>query len=450
MKKCIFFLTGLLFSSTLAFSAEDILIYSNDVRLEHEDGANFSGGSGYHLYVRKKIGIESVMLVETTKDPAGKEDNYAYRALEYNPVNGDEVRYLDGKKLESNHAKFSLIDSTPEKDRVFGQAFHIFIPDEIAYGYPWSRNGIVRISRGTFINIRSFEKKYGDYSGNYADNPFMFDFGEAEVHEEEKKAVKDEKASPSAKKNAPVKNKKDDKKDLKNESKKEKPKDDESPSEKSKPKSKIVLTDDYNAVAVESFKKIADFNGGKMIYSSGVQTICKDIFDSMDALDKKENVDFVFAIDTTGSMKDDLEVLLGKWIPLLRQKKNEYGNVRFGILLYRDYGDSYNLMNLPVKKFDFTDDVDTLEKELKTVKIYGTEGGDIPEAVWEALWASMSFYEWRSEALKKIILIGDAPPHPLPRGLKKYTKESVSAMSAEKGIVIDTIVLPDDKKARGR
>ena len=179
MKKYVFLLFLTVFSVAASFAAEDILIHPEDLRLVYDDGANFDSAKGYHLYIRKKTRIESVMLVETTKDPEGKEDNYAYRALEYNSINGDEIRYLNGKVLDSPGAKYPLMDSTPEPDPVFGEAFHIFIPSEIAYGYPWTRNGVLKIGRGTFINIRSFEKKYGDYTGDYADNPFMFDLGKA-------------------------------------------------------------------------------------------------------------------------------------------------------------------------------------------------------------------------------------------------------------------------------
>ncbi|MBP5483863.1 MAG: hypothetical protein J6X99_06375, partial [Bacteroidales bacterium] len=65
-----------------------------------------------------------------------------------------------------------------EKTKVFGgeaDAFHIYIPETIVYGYEWSRNGEITIGKGTFINIRSFEKPYADYTGDYMDSPFMFD-----------------------------------------------------------------------------------------------------------------------------------------------------------------------------------------------------------------------------------------------------------------------------------
>ena len=402
---------------TGAFAADDMLIHPEDIRLVYDDGADFSTSGGYHLYIRKKSGIESVMLVETTKDPEGKEDNYSYRALDYNSVNGDEVRYLDGKLLDSKYSKYSLIDSTAEPDPVFGEAFHIFIPPELAYGYPWSRNGLVKIGRGTFINIRSFEKKYGDYSGSYADNAYMFDLG--------KPVIKEKALPPPEKKEEPL------------------------PAPIEEPEV-IVLTDDYNPVAAETFRNIAAFGGGEMVYSKGPETLPDDIMAALDRIRNKDRADVVFAIDTTGSMKDDIQKLREVWVPQLIEKVKEYNDLRLGLLLYRDYGDTYRYMNLPVKKFDFTRDVATLKKNLNSFYIYGTEGGDIPEAVYEALYASMEYYNWRPDAERKIILIGDAEPHPRPRGSGKYSKDLVAKISDEKGIMIDAIIVPDNKKDRGR
>ena len=86
----------------------------------------------------------SVLLTETTKDPNGKADNYAYRTKEYNPINGDEVRYLDGKPLVSEGAKYSLVDSTVEYLEDFGAAFHFYIPSTIIYGYEWRHKRCLR------------------------------------------------------------------------------------------------------------------------------------------------------------------------------------------------------------------------------------------------------------------------------------------------------------------
>ena len=122
MKKVCILLTGLFFLCSFAFAAPDLLVRQNDIVVE---SASFD--AGVNLYIRKKPGMESVMLVETTKDPAGKADNYAYRATEWNAVNGDEIRYLDGKPLVSQYSQYSLISSTVVNHPVLGECFHIYI-----------------------------------------------------------------------------------------------------------------------------------------------------------------------------------------------------------------------------------------------------------------------------------------------------------------------------------
>lgn len=415
MKKNIFALFALTFCMTRIFSQDfvppknpDLLISVDDIRIEKAEG-------GYNLFVRKKPRLESIMLAETTKDPLGKEASYAYRAKEYNSVNGDEIRMLDGNVLDKNSSfsPFSLVDSTPQSDAQFGRAFLIFIPDEIVYGYDWGRHGTVKIGKGTFINIRAFEKKYCDYSGGaetYFDNPYMFDLERRKFPRVEIEGV---------------------------EQKVEEEKDDVA---------EVVLTDDYNPIAADKFKEISDM----MIYSKGPDSLIDDISAVLDAIDPKNLVDVVFAIDATGSMKDDIDLLRKKLISRLQEKLKSFGDVRFGLLFYRDYGDSFNTRGLPVKQFDFTYDFDEFAKNLNSIKIRGTEGGDIPEAVYEALFACMDFYKWRGGATKKVILIGDAEPHPKPRRSGKYSKELVEKTAAERGISVSAIITPDDKARRGR
>lgn len=415
MKKNIFALFALTFCVTRIFSQDfippknpDLLISVDDIRIEKAEG-------GYNLFVRKKPRLESIMLAETTKDPLGKEASYAYRAKEYNSVNGDEIRMLDGNVLDKNSSfsPFSLVDSTPQSDAQFGRAFLIFIPDEIVYGYDWGRHGTVKIGKGTFINIRAFEKKYCDYSGGaetYFDNPYMFDLERRKFPRVEIEGV---------------------------EQKVEEEKDDVA---------EVVLTDDYNPIAADKFKEISDM----MIYSKGPDSLIDDISAVLDAIDPKNLVDVVFAIDATGSMKDDIDLLRKKLISRLQEKLKSFGDVRFGLLFYRDYGDSFNTRGLPVKQFDFTYDFEEFSKNLNSIKIRGTEGGDIPEAVYEALFACMDFYKWRGGATKKVILIGDAEPHPKPRRSGKYSKELVERTAAERGISVSAIITPDDKARRGR
>ena len=396
LKKKLVGILGLMFCLSTLFAendALDLVIEQGDIRLEKDSE------SGYHLYIRKKPNINSVILVETTKDPTGQEANYAYRAENYNPINGDEKRILNGEFLNSEYAKYSLIDSTPEKDSKFGEAFHIYIPEELSYGYPWTRNGKIPVEKGTFINIRSFEKPYADYTGSFADNPFMFNF--------EIKQIKTE--------NPPVVEK------------------------------KIILTDSYNPTATYAFDNIAKENGGKLIYSSGPESIIADIMESFNAINPKDKIDVVFCIDATGSMKDDIDILRAKLIPELREAAKQCGTIRYGLVLYRDYVDSFRFNGLPIKVFEFTSDLENFVSQLNSFSINGREGGDIPEAVYEALYGAVSYFDWASDSQKKVILIGDAEPHAKPRGTTvKCTFDLVNDLATKKNILIDTIITPDN------
>ncbi len=148
-------------------TAAELKLGPDDLRIEQlSDG-------GYHLYVRAKRGLGSILLTESTRDPAFKTDSYAFRALERNPVNGGEMRLLAGQTAPTVSKLNFLVDSTPEPDASFGRAFHIFIPWVVAWGYPWSRSGEEFIHDGSFINIRAFSKAYADYSGSFADNPYL-------------------------------------------------------------------------------------------------------------------------------------------------------------------------------------------------------------------------------------------------------------------------------------
>lgn len=395
-------------SQTTLYTAkqQQLRITAENVRLVRDEK-----NGGYHLYVKKLPNVNSILLTETTKDPEGKSDSYAYRAQEYNSINGDEIRYLDGKKLESEGAKYSLVDSTPENTSFFGPAFHIYIPETIVYGYEWSRNGQITIGKGTFINIRSFEKPYADYTGDYMDSPFMFDLKVT------KRVVK--KPAPKVQ-----------------------PKPDPEPVNEPEPvdEPETVLTDDYNPVASEKFKEFSD----DIIYSKGPETIIEDIRGLLADIEDKDNLDLVFAIDATGSMKNDLDKLKTDMYPLLTELFGNAPGARVGLLFYRDYGDTFKYMDLPVKVFPFTSNFTSFSKNLNSIRIYGKEGGDIPEAVYEAMYASCEFYSWRNTAQKKIILIGDAEPHPTPRGIGRYSKDYVMGIAESRKIKIHSILLPKD------
>lgn len=384
-------LVGSISAQSLHLDIQDLVLDT----IYQEDGEI----QGFMLYIRQKTGMQSVMLTETTRSVDGMATNYAYRTLEWNEINGDERRMLNGQQLVSEYAKFSIIDSTPENHPTLGMAFCLYIPAQIQYGYPWSRSGLVQVGVGTFINIRGFGALYGDYSKGYEDNPFMFGLGTTPHNEPQP----------------------------------------------------VALTDSYNPEAVSAFDQIAKEVGGTITYSKGPETITDDILNILQSLDPSRPANIVFALDSTGSMKDDVARLRKDFIPRLQLLLEEFtAPVQLGLLLYRDYVDSYDYEGIPVKVYPSTASLEVFEQHLFDFTIRGNEGGDVPEAVYEALYGSMDFYNWTEGAQGRVILIGDAEPHANPRGSKKYTKELVVSTAVERGIVIDTIITPDGKTSADR
>lgn len=354
---------------------------------------------GFMLYVRQKPGINSVLLTETTRSPDGMATNYAYRALEWNETNGDERRILNGQLLVSEYAKFSIIDSTPEVHPTLGQAFCLYIPAEIQYGYPWTRHEITQVGVGTFINIRTFSALYGDYSKGYEDNPFMFDLGHTDVIT-----------------SAPT-----------------------------------MLSDTYNPEAASAFNLLTKEVGGTLTFSKGPASIINDILSILQELDPTKTTDIIFTVDATGSMKDDVAQLRKDLIPRLQGLFSQFtAPVRLGLLLYRDYVDGYRYREIPVRVYPFASTLEDLKTNLFDFFIKGNEGGDPPEAVYEALQGSMEFYDWAEDAQRRIILIGDAEPHLNPRGPERYTRDLVITTAHEKNIIINAIITPDGKTAADR
>ncbi|WP_124032379.1 VWA domain-containing protein [Olavius algarvensis spirochete endosymbiont] len=161
------------FSVITQASANDLVILPGDVYIEiTEDTA------GFDLYIKAKEHLGSVLITESSADPGKKSDSFAFRAQSYNPVNGNERRILNGEFLDTGEKLFFLVDSTPESNELLGFAFKIHVPYQLAYGYPWSRQGKVEVGRGTWLNIRTFEKPFADYEGPWMDNPFVLSMKE--------------------------------------------------------------------------------------------------------------------------------------------------------------------------------------------------------------------------------------------------------------------------------
>lgn len=182
--------------------------------------------------------------------------------------------------------------------------------------------------------------------------------------------------------------------------------------------------------AVEAFETISERSDGETLYSEGPE----DTINRIARLIPEEgrSLDLVLALDTTQSMHDDIPMLRRDLVPMLRDVIAGYDSVRIGFMLYRDYFEDYL-----VRRLDWVEDLGAVQDRLDRIRVAG--GRDIPEAVYEALWGTLQGFDWFSEN-RMIILIGDAPPHPRPRG--SVTEDQVYDRAAELGVRINTIILP--------
>jgi hypothetical protein len=367
---------------------------------------------GYHLWIRKKPDIDSVLLTESTADPEQKMAVYALRTRTYNKINGDERRILNGEFLESERDMFFLVDSSPQPYEPFGRAFHVFIPYEVIYGYPDKRYGEIEVSAGTYLNIRTFERPYADYRGAFRDNPFILDYRQPEP--EEKVAALPEPAEEPPEEPTPPPQEPP-----------EEPPPEEPPPEEPAP------DDRYDRDTVENFEEIAEEGKGTSVLSMGPEKLADEMGTILDAT-KGDRLDLVLALDTTQSMRDDIPHLRDSLVPLIKSHTDRFSEFRVGLVLYRDYMEQYL-----VKPYPFESSLAAIQETLNSIRVRG--GRDTPEAVYEALYTAIHEFPWFADA-RMVILVGDAPAHPVPRG--KITKERVYTDAESMGIELHTIILP--------
>jgi len=367
MEKRIFFFFSI---AVIAFSlhAQDLSISAGDLRLElRPDG-------GYHLFIRKKPDIASVLLTETTRDPNLRADNYAYRAGEWNAINGNETRLLNGVPISRESRIYSLVSSTVVNHPVIGQAFHIYLPYVLYYGYSEGRHGEVYLTDGTFLNIRAFALPYADYRGAFRDNPFMLEAKQETPQEQ-----------PTG----------------------------------------------YIQETLDAFSEIAKSGSGDLIFSKSPDDVV-DLIKLILDREKGKTLDIVLCLDTTSSMKKYIDAVRAKLIPMLEEMLSNFSTFRIGMVLFKDYNDTYLTRVIP-----FTNNFSRFQTDLNAIRVSG--GFDIPEAVYEALHDGAVKFQWEAEA-RVMLLIGDAPPHPKPRG--KITKEMVDKEVSDKNITIHAMILP--------
>jgi uncharacterized protein YegL len=141
-------------------------------------------------------------------------------------------------------------------------------------------------------------------------------------------------------------------------------------------------------------------------------------------------VDVVFALDTTGSMSEEISSIKDTLQMVIEQVGPRVA-VRVGLVEYRDRSDSFVTRIYPL-----TDDLGALSHTISRISADG--GGDTPEDVLSALAATTDEMNWDKNASARLaFLVADAPPHLDYRDSRPYA-ESVRRANTQ-GIKFFTI-----------
>lgn len=119
------------------------------------------------------------------------------------------------------------------------------------------------------------------------------------------------------------------------------------------------------------------------------------------------DLDLVFVMDTTGSMRGELRDLQASAVGVIRVLHRLASSLRIGFVAFKDRSDEYLTLVHPLAPMEGTN-IDRLVAFVQSLSAGG--GGDDPEPVDLALEKAIEM-PWRADAQGRIILIGDAPPH---------------------------------------
>jgi len=140
---------------------------------------------------------------------------------------------------------------------------------------------------------------------------------------------------------------------------------------------------------------------------------------------KPDFLDLAIVLDTTGSMRDEIDWITKeiKGIVATAKRAAPGVDIRYGLVSYKAPGDYP-----PVQSFGFTKNIGQMRGWLKSLNSYGGSGGD--EVVARGLEAGVAMNWRRGKGERILIQIGDEPPS--NARAKAYLKAAQTA--ARKGI----------------
>ncbi|WP_417433375.1 vWA domain-containing protein [Kiloniella sp.] len=154
-------------------------------------------------------------------------------------------------------------------------------------------------------------------------------------------------------------------------------------------------------------------------------------------------IEVAFVLDTTGSMADLIDGAKRKIWSIANTIVDIHpnANIEMALIGYRDIGDDY-----VIKSYDMSPDIQGLYGNL--VHFQANGGGDTPEAVNEALDASVRQLDWtEGEDTQRIVfLVGDAPPHMDYDNAPKYPE--VIKAARKEGIIVNAVQAGGDRETK--
>ncbi len=119
------------------------------------------------------------------------------------------------------------------------------------------------------------------------------------------------------------------------------------------------------------------------------------------------DLDLVFVMDTTGSMREELKDLQANLVGVIRILSRLAASLRVGFVAFKDTDAAYLTQEFPLSPMNER----YVERIVDFVQgLNAKGGGDIPEPVNRALGRALEM-SWRSGAQGRIIVIGDASVH---------------------------------------
>jgi len=333
---------------------------------------------GYHLIVRQIPGLASVMLTEAFELPDHKVATYSWKSLTPNPVNGAEKRLLDGKFLKAPN--LFLLSSTPVADPLFGASFEVLVPPLMEYGSPTAPN-----SRYGKLDVAAeLAKPNGKvwFSIRTFAKPFQDYTGVYKDNAFEFSTFVVEQVLT------------------------------------------LPLDGSYYVKGNEDLFRRLGATYKSYDAAAGVKYL-KTLF--------QDDVDLVVCLDLTKSMTVDLKALKSDLLPGLASTVAGLKNFRLGLVTYKDYGEPFVTQPLALS-------TDPSAWMAAVAGSAAAGGGDIPEAVVEAVDAGLNLFDKTGSARKVLVVFGDAPQHDSPRG--KVLESQVTARAKALGVEVQTVLLP--------